>query len=87
LEDNKRYLFHIGSAIAEARRQAGLTQDELAHRSKLNRTHMSKLEQNGSRPSFDTIIKLSIGLGMPLDKLAKALDDEDNFKKIFDELP
>jgi transcriptional regulator with XRE-family HTH domain len=53
----------------------------------LNRSHYSKLEQNGSRPTFDTIIKLAIGLDMPLDEFAKALDDKEGFKMIFDELP
>jgi transcriptional regulator with XRE-family HTH domain len=87
LEDNTRYLFRIGTALAAVRKQAGMTQDKLAHQSKMNRSHMSNIEQNKDRPSWDTIVKLAIGLGMPIDELVKALSDEDKFKKIFDELP
>jgi transcriptional regulator with XRE-family HTH domain len=87
LEDNTRYLFHIGPALTKVRKQARLTQDELAFRSKINRSHLSKLEQNGSRPTLDTIIKLGIGLDMPLNEFVKALNDEKGFKEIFDELP
>jgi transcriptional regulator with XRE-family HTH domain len=86
LEDNTKYFFRIGPALAKVRKQAGMTQDELAYRSKVNRSHMSKLEQNGGRPSWDTIVKLAIGLDMPLDEFVKALNDENKFKEIFDKL-
>jgi transcriptional regulator with XRE-family HTH domain len=87
LEDNTRYLFRIGPALAKVRKQAGMTQDELAHKSKMNRSHMSSLEQNRDRPSWDTIVKLALGLGMSIDDFVKAIKDENKFKEIFDELP
>jgi transcriptional regulator with XRE-family HTH domain len=87
LKENKNYIFHIGLALARVRKQAGMTQDDLAHASKMNRSHMSNLERNQDRPNWDTIVKLAIGLNMPLDEFVKALTDEKGFKEKFDELP
>jgi transcriptional regulator with XRE-family HTH domain len=48
--------------LQELRENAGLTQEELAARSGLNRTHIYFLEQEHRSPKLETIEKLAIGL-------------------------
>jgi transcriptional regulator with XRE-family HTH domain len=55
---------YIGEVIKQLRLKLGMTQEELAHKSKLDRSYMSELETNKKSPSYDTIVKVSRGLGM-----------------------
>lgn len=61
-ERNKSY--QIGSLIKKARKQAGLTQEELARRSGTTKNYISRIENNRSDVEFGTLIKIiEIGLG------------------------
>lgn len=61
-ERNKSY--QIGSLIKKARKQAGLTQEELAKRSGTTKNYISRIENNKSDVEFGTLIKIiEIGLG------------------------
>jgi transcriptional regulator with XRE-family HTH domain len=46
------------------RRERGLTQEELAFRSGLDRTYISLLERGRRVPTIDTLFKLSRSLGI-----------------------
>lgn len=62
---NKRY--QIGSLIKNARKQAGLTQEELARRSGTTKNYISRIENNKSDIEFGTLMKIiEIGLGKQL---------------------
>jgi transcriptional regulator with XRE-family HTH domain len=81
LEDNnKKHLFYIGTTLKKL-------QETLADYSKINRSHLSRIEQNRSHPELETVFKLAIGLNMPVEELMKAIDEDINFKEIFDNLP
>lgn len=61
-ERNKSY--QIGDLIKKARKQAGLTQEELAKRSGTTKNYISRIENNKSDVEFGTLIKIiEIGLG------------------------
>ena len=48
----------FGTRLRDAREQANLTQDELAHRAGLHRTFVSLLERGLRNPTIDTVFKL-----------------------------
>lgn len=54
----------FGIVLREQRKKLSITQDELAHRSNLDRTFVGLLERGQRKPSLDTIFALSRGLGM-----------------------
>lgn len=64
-ERNKKY--QIGNLIKKARKQAGLTQEELARRSGTTKNYISRIENNKSDIELGTLIKIiEVGLGKQL---------------------
>lgn len=60
----------IGDKIKLLRNKQGLTQDELARKSDLPYTTLTKIETNViTKPSIQTVAKIAKGLGMIIDKL------------------
>ena len=55
--------------FAELRKEAGLSQAELAEQSGLSRSTISRLESGKQLPSVDTIIKLTGPLNCTADRL------------------
>jgi transcriptional regulator with XRE-family HTH domain len=86
-ENNKKHLFYIGTTVKKLPKKASISQETLADYSKINRSHLSRIEQNRSHPELETVFKLAIGLNMPVGELVKAIDENVNFKEIFDNLP
>ena len=58
-----RYACELGKAVRERRLELGLTQVELARRSGMTQSQLSRLEAGGTEPTIRV-----------LDRLAKALD-------------
>ena len=65
LFEEKKYLLELGMAITEAREQRGLSQSELAKKSKVTQQQLSKIE-NGVNCNMLTFIKVSSALGLGL---------------------
>jgi len=62
----------IGDKIKQLRNKQGLTQDELARKSDLPYTTLTKIETNViTKPSIQTVMKIAKGLGVGLDELMK----------------
>ncbi|GAC1394551.1 MAG: hypothetical protein NVS4B11_21300 [Ktedonobacteraceae bacterium] len=61
--------------IRDLRREAGLSQEELAHQCDLHRTYISQLERGLKSPSLTTINTLATILGKPPHQLVKAAED------------
>ena len=62
----------VGEKVKRLRNKQGLTQDELARRSDLPYTTLTKIETNViTKPSIQTVIKIAKGLGISLDDLMK----------------
>ena len=65
LDENRNYL--IGKMIRDARKKAGLTQEELAKRSGTKKHYISRLENNKSDIEIQTLKKIiEAGLGRSL---------------------
>lgn len=62
----------IGDKIKQLRNKQGLTQDELARKSNLPYTTLTKIETNViTKPSIQTVMKVAKGLGISVDDLLK----------------
>lgn len=62
----------IGDKIKLLRNKQGLTQDELARKSDLPYTTLTKIETNViTKPSIQTVMKIVTGLGIGVDDLMK----------------
>ena len=60
----------IGDKIKLLRNKQGLTQDELARKSDLPYTTLTKIETNViTKPSIQTVAKIAKGLDITIDKL------------------
>jgi ribosome-binding protein aMBF1 (putative translation factor) len=58
--------FVILQALIDARKKLGLTQQQLAERTKINQADISKIEKGISNPSLNTLKKLAKGMNMRL---------------------
>lgn len=65
----KEILKQFGLRLAQLRSAARLSQEELAHKSSLNRTFVGELERGEKCPSLITLIKLSEALAVPASQL------------------
>lgn len=62
--------------LIAARKAKGMTQEQLAHKTGLDRSHIGYIEQAGKqqrRPTVATLDKLSQALGISLENLFKGL--------------
>lgn len=57
----------FGLALREARKQAHLSQEDLAFEAQLDRTYISLLERGAKSPTLITIVQLCHALKLPLD--------------------
>lgn len=58
--------FEIIQAMIDARKDAGLTQQELAKRTGIAQSDISKLERGSANPSLRTLRRLAAGMGKKL---------------------
>ena len=58
--------YQVIRAIVAARQEQHLTQQELADRTGIDRSDISKLENGSANPSLRTLKRLADGLGMQL---------------------
>lgn len=65
----------LGAAIRRERVTLGISQEELANRSGLQRTYVSDLERGTRNPSVGSIQKIARALQVPVAKLFEHLDD------------
>lgn len=66
----------IGARLKELRRQAGLTQEQLAERVGLDARHLSRLEVGKNYPSLDSLERIAQALNQPLAEFFKFPGDE-----------
>lgn len=63
----------FGANLRVARRQAGLTQEELSYRAGLHRTEIAHLECGKREPRISTLVKLVGALSVPPDQLLEGM--------------
>lgn len=66
----------IGARIKEFRKQAGLTQEQLAEKVDLDARHLSRLEVGRHFPSLDSLERIAAALNVPLAEFFQFASDE-----------
>jgi transcriptional regulator with XRE-family HTH domain len=61
----------FGGVLRRYRNIAGMSQEELADRAEVDRTHISRLERGVQQPTIATLIGLAIALGVPAADFAR----------------
>ncbi|MET3513932.1 DNA-binding XRE family transcriptional regulator [Pseudacidovorax sp. 1753] len=62
-------LVALGNAIRSLRLQRGISQEDLAHRSGLDRSYMSGIERGVQNPGVMNVIHIAAGLGISMEEL------------------
>lgn len=65
----------FGKVIAQLRRSADLTQEELAHRAGIHATYVSQIERGLKSPTISTLQKLAKALGTKPSKILQAIEN------------
>jgi transcriptional regulator with XRE-family HTH domain len=63
-------LLALGTAIRSLRKTHGLSQEELAHRSHVDRSYMSSIERGMQNPGVMTVVQIAAGIGVSVAELA-----------------
>lgn len=66
----------VGHNIQVERKKANLSQDELANRIGMGRSHLSNIENAKKNPSLGSLYAISQGLKIPITKLFTGIPDE-----------
>jgi len=62
-------LVALGNAIRTVRKAKGMSQEELAHRSQIDRSYMSSLERGTQSPGVMAIVNVAAGIGVTVTEL------------------
>lgn len=68
---NELELKELGKVIRSKRESKGLTQVELAQKSGVDRNYIGMVERGERNPSFLSLQKIALGLGMSVDEMIK----------------
>lgn len=63
----------IGKRIVKARKDKGISQEQLASDSGIDRSHIGFIEQGRRKPTVSTLSKITKTLGISLESLFKGL--------------
>lgn len=63
----------IGEKIREERKKKGLTQEMLAEKTGMQRTHISRIEQGKCSTGFDLLQRIAEALDMKVDFVKKSI--------------
>lgn len=66
-----------GQQIIQARKNKGLSQEQLAENSKINLRTLQRIEKGETIPRGDTLRRISESLGLPLENLVSYISAED----------
>jgi len=72
----------IGMRIASLRKLSGMTQEQLAERSGLQRTHVGRIESGRYAVTLEVVQSIAEALGMTVDIIDPALQDLAPLKKL-----
>jgi len=65
-------LVALGAAIRRARVERGVSQEELAFRSGIDRAYMSSIERGQQNPGIASLIRVAVALGLSAAELMAA---------------
>lgn len=66
---NDPVLIALGAAIRRCRLARGVSQEELAHRSAMDRSYMSSIERGGQNPGIVSIVRIARAMDLTMTEL------------------
>jgi ribosome-binding protein aMBF1 (putative translation factor) len=66
----------LGHVVRYMRARHGLSQEELGHRAGLHRNYVGAIERGEINPTFRVLLKVALGLGIPLSELIATAEQE-----------
>jgi len=66
---NDPVLVALGAAIRRCRLAKGVSQEELAHRSAVDRSYMSSIERGGQNPGIVSIVRIARAMDLTMTEL------------------
>ena len=75
MERDDEFLRVLGQVLAARRREVGISQEELAHRSRLNRTYIADVERGARNVAVLNLVKLAEGLDTELSDLLASVEE------------
>ena len=64
----------LGEAIRQLRRKRGTTQEDLAHEADITTGTLSLIERGHANPTWGTVGKIAIALGISMGELGRLVD-------------
>lgn len=64
----------FGDVLKRARRKVGMTQEQLAFEADLDRTYISRLENDKMSPTLETLLGRGDALGVPASRLVARVE-------------
>jgi len=64
----------FGEVLKKARERSGMTQEKLAFEADLDRTYISRLENDKMSPTLDTLLRIGSALGVPASTLVAQVE-------------
>lgn len=77
-KDKVRILKALGFLVRQRRENLGISQEELAMRSELDRTYISGIERGVRNPSLTALVSLADGMNISVSSLLEGLETEIN---------
>lgn len=65
----------LGAVLRQARLEAGLTQEELAHLAQIDRSYISLLEHDRKSPTIDMLTRIARATGVRAWELVKQAEE------------
>ena len=62
-------LVSLGAAIRRTRRAVGISQEELAHRSAIDRSYMSSIERGEQNPGVVSVVRIAYAMNVTVTEL------------------
>ena len=69
MQDYNASMISLGEKILKQRNKAGLTQEQLAQKSKITVSTIYKIEKNKINPSFQVLVNIADALNISVDEL------------------
>lgn len=68
----------FGKAVRRLRTDRGLSQEDFAHKARIDRSYMGKIERGEVNISIDNMHKVAKGIGLTIGQLMLEVDTETN---------
>jgi transcriptional regulator with XRE-family HTH domain len=81
-EPPNTHLDRLGYAVHVQRARLRITQHETARRARMHRNYVGAIERGEINPTYETLLRLASGLGLPLHALVELAETTDEVETV-----